>query len=114
MSDVSEVRENADAAAMEPIVSTRFVWVFEEVTEFPDRSWKVVKYFITEYPTDRFAEAVNMAEREYCCSVRGAQRRALTLPEYCAVLRCNNEGEHNQKVWQAMLRIVFTGSLSSC
>ena len=108
--------ESVDAASMHPIVSTRFVWVFE-VMDGPGSDvnpWKFVKYIATEYDTASQSEARAMAQREYGYAIRGSQRRELTFAEYCAVLRCNNEGEHIQKVWQAMLRIVFTGSLSSC
>jgi hypothetical protein len=108
--------ENVSEASMEPIVSTRFVWVFE-VMDGPgsnDKPWEFVKYIATEYDTERHSEARGMAAKEYGYTIRGCQRRELTFEEYCAVLRCNNEGEHNQKVWQAMLRIVFTGSFSSC
>jgi hypothetical protein len=106
--------ENVSEASMEPIVSTRFVWVFEKMERHADRVWQFVEYFMTEYLTEDESEAVAIAKHEYGYVVRSAKRRKLTCEEYCAILRCNNEGEHNQKEWQAMLRIVFTGSISSC
>jgi hypothetical protein len=75
--------------------------------------WTFKKYIATEYGTESPKVAKDIAIQEYGRGIRGAVRRELTFEEYCAVLRCNNEGEHNQRVWQAMLRIVFTGSLSS-
>ena len=109
-------KESVDAASMHPIVSTRFVWVFEVMEPPSDGEcvWKLVKYIATEYDTEWHSEARSMAAKEYGYTIRGAQRRELAFAEYCALLRCNNEGEHNEEVFQAMLRIVFTGSLSSC
>jgi hypothetical protein len=93
--------------------SSRFVWVFE-VMDAPlsnDKPWTFSKYIMTEYGTEWHSEARSMAAKEYGYTIRGGQRRKLTFEEYCAVLRCNNDGEHNQRVYQAMLRIVFNGSL---
>lgn len=96
------------------LAGPRWLWVFE-VFEQPDSGMPCVfsKYMATEYNTDSVEVAMQRAIAEYGYVIRGAQRRELTFPEYCALLRCNNEGEHNQRVWQAMLKIVFTGSLAS-
>ena len=77
----------------------RFVWVFEVESG---------KYIMTEYNTESPLVARHAATQEYGYLIRELVRRELTFEEYCALLRCN----HNQKVYQAMLRIVFTGSLS--
>jgi len=91
-----------------------WVWVFEVMDgpETSDNPWCFEKFIATEYGTELASVARATAEREYGCIIRGSQRRELTFEEYCALLRCKSEGEHGKKVWQAMLRIVFTGSLS--
>ena len=104
------------SAPVHAVVSTRFVWVFE-VMDGPgahEKPWQFVKYIATEYGTDHCSRARETAEREYGVTIRGSQRRELTFEEYCAVLRCNIDSPHGQRVYQAMLRIVFTGSLSLC
>ena len=107
---------DSDEAWVESVVSRppRFIWVFEVMDGpgTPEKPWSFERYIAMDYQTQSAIEARTFAELEYGVTIRGSQRRELTFEEYCALLRCNLEGERGTRVWQAMLRIVFTGSLS--
>lgn len=93
-------------------INVRYVWVFE-VMDGPgsrEEPWEFVEYMATGYDTDDRNEARELAEREYGVHIRGSERRKLTFPEYSCVLRCNIRSPHGQRVYQAMLRILFTGT----
>jgi hypothetical protein len=106
---------DVNEASVESVVRPRVVWVFEVMDGpgTPEKPWKFDRYIAAEYLTESAEDARAFAEYEYGYTIRGSQRRELTFEEYCALLRCKADSEHGKKVWQAMLRIVFTGSLSS-
>lgn len=91
----------------------RFVWVFEVMDGQGtlDNPWKFKKYIATGYTTQNHSEARDLAMLEYGYVIRGAERRELTFPEYCALLKCNDE--NSPEVYQAMLRILYTGTITS-
>lgn len=60
-----------------------------------------------EYQTDCKIEASKALRAEYGLAADESRRLRMTFHEYCALLRCNNEGDHNQKVYQAIQRVFF-------
>lgn len=96
-------------------MTDRWIWVFE-VMDGPgsaEKPWQFVKYMAANYLTEHHAEARKLTEFEYGVTIRGAQRRLLTFPEYVLLLRCKSNTENDEAVRQAMLRIVFTGSIQN-
>lgn len=104
---------NSELRSRKVAEENRFVWVFEVMDGQGtlDNPWKFKKYIATEYATEWHSEARNWAMLEYGYVIRGAERRELTFPEYCALLKCNDE--NSPEVYQAILRILYTGTIAS-